>query len=99
MKTDYKNLSLFWLIKQLGYITVCNKGIWIITVKDKELLFHLKADIGIGSNECKMLMKELWVEIWRFLNIYIVISKDSLLKNVGKSKESKLFQDETWNLR
>lgn len=94
-KQILKNLSLLWLIKQLGYITVCNKGIQIINMKDKELLFHLKVDICIESDDHKMFMKELWVEIWRFLIIHIVIFKDSLLKNINKDEEPKLFQDET----
>lgn len=62
-------------------------------MKDKESFFHLKADIGIGSNDNKTLMKEFWVETLRFLKIHIF--KDRLLKNVDRGKEPKLFQDET----
>lgn len=93
-----KKILVFWLIKQLGCITVCNKDIWIINIKDKELLFHLKADISIRTNESKMFMKELWVEILRSLNTHIVIFKDSLVKNVDRGKEPKFFQDVMWNL-
>lgn len=59
---DYENrffIFFLLLIKQLGYITTCNKDIWIVKVKDKELLFHLEVDIGIGLDEQKMLMKDI----------------------------------------